>query len=238
MTSSPPSQAGRRSIWSQGELINTLVNNVPAVAQFARNRVTPKDNPTSGNAVSGVPAGPYLRSHAEHTPAPAVDVQSLQVRYDAVFDEYTRTELDPKTLLEGPAILDVGYPTTAAFHDALSAAQNALEADPVDPAAVEKAVEVMESAWVTAMDAAYEVGVSGMDMRKARRMDGVWATATAPAGVSDTERRKAIDAAMSYLSEVRDAHGVHLSGERIVSGFAERTELGSAVRLALPAGSD
>jgi hypothetical protein len=237
MTSSPPSQAGRRSIWSQGELINTLVNNVPAVAQFARNRVTPKDNPTSGNAVSGVPAGPYLRSHAEHTPAPAVAVQSLQVRYDAVFDEYTRAELDPKTLLEGPAILDVGYPTTAAFHDALSAAQNALEADPVNPAA-EEAVEVMESAWVTAMDAAYEVGVNGMDMRKARRMDGLWATATAPAGVSDTERRKAIDAAKSYLSEVRDAHGVHLSGERIVSAFAERAELDHVVRPALTVGPD
>jgi hypothetical protein len=191
------------------------------------------ESPAARGAVSGVPDGPHPRGRVESAPTPVVDVQSLQARYDVVFAEYTRTELDPDITLECPAIRDVRYPTTAAFHDALTAAHDALKSAPVAPAAAEEAVKALETAWVTAMDTAYTVGVSGLDIREVRRMDAVWATATAVGGVTDAERRQARDQVVSYLDRIVDDHGIHLDGTRILANHSEHVAIAAPVRRAL-----
>lgn len=153
-------------------------------------------------------------------PRVSAELRDLRRRFEAVREELGRTILDPMTMLECPAITDDRYPATAEVGVALDAAETAVNRG--DPDARLR-VEVLESTWSAAMDAAYAVGVNGLDIREVRRMEKLWATVTAPTGVTDAEQRRARDVLVGFLDRVVDHSGVHLSGKRAVERyFAQR----------------
>lgn len=169
---------------------------------------------------------------------PEQTTAELQARFDAVFDDWSRTETDPEVLLECPAIRDTEVPTTASFHDALGAAQRRL---------TEATVSTLESAWKMAIDTAFEIGLRGLSTAEKRRAEKAWDTAKAPAGVTDAERRAARDQVIDYLDRVivtvaddndQDSEPQCLNGARVLDDHLAHAAIPAPARLALTAVSD
>lgn len=164
-------------------------------------------------------------------PRVSAELRDLRLRFKAVRDELGRTILDPMTMLECPAITDDRYPATAEVGVALDAAEAAVNGGAPD---ARRRVEELESAWSAAMDAAYAVGVNGLDIREVRRMEKLWATVTAPTGVTDAEQRRARDVLVGFLDRIVDHSGVHLSGKRAVERYFTQRSLPAPQALEVP----
>ena len=65
-------------------------------------------------------------------------------------------------------------------------------------------------------------------------MEKLWATVTAPTGVTDAEQRRARDVLVGFLDRIVDHSGVHLSGKRAVERYFTQRALPAPPALEVP----